>query len=163
MFRDAFFKLALLLSLSLQQHGLYVHFVCQNQKPRSAAVLAALSTVRLYLTSVTCPFAPAAEELCLVENAEVVFNHAVHASGKLQIAIHDKLELFGFSVMWEGLQGGLFVLNINVVYSDLFRLLLLFLPDPESALSLLKSQKDNLICLRHFKYGLSWCSNMMCI
>lgn len=91
-----------------------------------------------------------------------MFNHAVHASGKLQIAIRDKLELFDFSVMWEGLQGGLFVLNINVVYSDLFRLLLLFLPDPESDLSLPKPQKDNLICLRHFKYALSWLSNMIC-
>lgn len=72
---------------------------------------------------------------------KIVFDHAIYASGKLHNAIHHKVQLFGFSVTWQGLQGGLFVLNINVVYRDLFRFLLSFLPDPESDLSLPKPQR----------------------
>lgn len=72
---------------------------------------------------------------------KMVFDHAVYAAGKSHNAIHHKLQLFGFSVIWEGLQGGLFVLNINVVYRDLLRFSLSFLPGPESDLSLPKPQR----------------------
>lgn len=72
---------------------------------------------------------------------KTVFDHAIYGAGKLHNAIHHKLQLFGFSVMWEGLEGGLFVLNINVVYRDLLRFLLSFLPDPESDFSLPKPQR----------------------
>lgn len=77
---------------------------------------------------------------------KMVFDRAVYAAGKLHNAIHHKLWLFGFSVVWEGLQGGLFVLKMNVVYRDLLRFSLSFLPDPESDLSLPQTPKDNLIC-----------------
>lgn len=69
---------------------------------------------------------------------KTVFGHAVYAAGKLHNAIHHKLQLLGFSVIEERLQGGLFVLNINVVYRDLLRFLLSFLSDPESDLSVPK-------------------------
>lgn len=72
---------------------------------------------------------------------KVVFDHATYGAGKLHSAIHHKLQLFGFSVIWEGVQGGLFVLNINVVYRGLLRYTLSFLPDPESDLSLPKPQR----------------------
>lgn len=58
--------------------------------------------------------------------------------------IHQNLLLFGFSVLWEGLESGLFVLNINVLYSDLFRLLLLFLTDPQSEIFLPRPQNGQL-------------------
>lgn len=72
---------------------------------------------------------------------KMAFGHAIYGAGKLHNAIHHKLQLFGFSVIWERLQGSLFVLNINVVYRDLLRFLLSFLSDPGSDLSFPKPKR----------------------
>lgn len=72
---------------------------------------------------------------------KIVFDCAIYAAGKFHSVVHHKLQLFGFSVIWERLQVGLFILNMNVVYRDLLRFLLSFLPGPESDLSLPKPQR----------------------